>query len=280
VVSEASGEAGGSLRKSGTKTMHPRDQRRATGNGFVDALPYDAADAITRVGDFRVLAEGTPVAVRGEPIRDVLFPMSGAIWHFEEHGDGRRVEIAAIGSDGVSGFEALLDQPRAQFTAAAGVPTSLLAVDVRKLQRIHDASPEFGRLLRRYAVVSIRLAAIGAACEQHHHLTARLARLMIEMHDHAGSAEVALTHDRAARMLGARRPGVTRAAAELVRHGAIRWDRGRLRLLDIVALEVAACLCHSETRTVLHELYAAENVWRTPDHGKGTGNLTLGGHEG
>jgi CRP-like cAMP-binding protein len=234
--------------------MRAGTQRR-TGNRFVDALPDDVVGAITRAGDFRVLAEGTQVAQRGEPVRDVLFPVSGAVAHVEEHRGGRRVEITSVGSDGVSGFEALLDQPRAQFSAVTLVPASVLAVEVRKLEPVHAGSDEFRRLLRRYAVASIRLAAIGAACERHDHLTARLARWLLALYDHAGTAELAVTHERAARMLAVRRPGVTQAAAELAAGGAIRWDRGRLQLLDARRLEAFACGCYAEARAVVDEVY-------------------------
>jgi CRP-like cAMP-binding protein len=235
--------------------MRAGTQRRATGNRFVDALPDDVVDAITRAGDFRVLAEGTRVAQRGEPVRDVIFPVSGAIAHVEEHGDGRRTEIAAIGCEGVSAFEALLDQPRAQFSAIASVPASALAIDVRKLQPIYAGCALFGRLLRRYAIASIRLAAISAACERHDHLTARLARWLLALYDHAGTAELAVTHERAARMLGVRRPGVTRAAAEIAGTGAVRWERARLQLVDAARLESLACGCYAEAKAVIDEVY-------------------------
>jgi len=146
--------------------VREQTERRATGNRFVDALPDDVADEFRRVGDFRVLDEGTQVRRRGEPLAEVIFPVSGAIAHLEEHRDGRSIEIASIGSDGVSGFEALLDQPRAQFSAVARVPLSALVVEVDKLRPIHEGSADFGRLLRRYAVASIRLAAISASSKR------------------------------------------------------------------------------------------------------------------
>jgi CRP-like cAMP-binding protein len=235
--------------------MRAGNQRRASGNRFVDALPDDVADAIARVGDLRVLAEGTRLAQRGDEIREVLFPVSGAIAHVEEHGDGRRIEIGSIGSGGASAFEALLDQPRAQFSALAAVPASVLAVGVRKLQPMYDGSPAFRRLLHRYAVASMRLAGISAACERHDLLTARLARWLLALYDHAGSAELAVTHERAARMLAVRRPGVTRAAAQIAATGAIRWNRARLELLDAARLESSACGCHAEATRVLDEVY-------------------------
>ena len=240
--------------------MRPGHHRRATGNRFVDALPDDVSAAITRAGDFRVLAEGTRIAQRDEPVAEVIFPVSGAIAHVEEHRDGRSIEVAAIGPAGVSAFEALLDQPRAQFSAVVSVPASVFAIDVRKLLPIHAGSAHFGRLLRRYAVASIRLAGITAACERHDHLTARLARWLLALHDHAGTAELAVTHERAARMLAVRRPGVTRAAAEIASTGAVRWDRGRLQVVDAARLEVSACGCYAEAQDVLDDVYRLKDV--------------------
>jgi len=231
-------------------------ERQTTGNRIIDALPRDVADAVARAGDLRVLAEGEWVARRGDRVRDVIFPVSGAIAHLEEHRDGHTTTIASIGSNGASGFEALLDQPFAQFGAVASVPASVVAVDVRKLRPIHDASPGFRRLLLRYAVASIRIAAISAACARHDYLTARLARWLLELHDHAGGADLAVTHDRAARMLSVRRPGVTRAAALIAATGAIRWDRGRLHLVDAARLEASACGCYAETKAVIDEAYS------------------------
>ena len=231
-------------------------EQRVTGNRFIDALPADVAAAIARAADLRVLAEETSVIQRGEPVRDVIFPVSGAIAHVEEHVDGRWTEIASVGADGASGFEPLLDQPRAQFTVLASTPATVFAVDVRRLRPIYDESPAFHRLLSRYAVGSIRLAGISAACERHDYLTARLARWLLQMHDHAGEAGLAVTHERAARMLSVRRPGVTRAAALIAATGAIRWDRGRLQVLDAARLEALACGCYAETKAVLDDVYA------------------------
>ena len=89
-------------------------ERRPAGNRFVDVLSADVAAALTRAADLRVLPGGTVLARRGDPIRELYFPVSGAIAHLEEHADGRSAEVASIGSEGISGFEALLGEPRAR----------------------------------------------------------------------------------------------------------------------------------------------------------------------
>ncbi|GAC1579827.1 MAG: Crp/Fnr family transcriptional regulator [Candidatus Elarobacter sp.] len=236
--------------------LHTRFEQRPSGNRFVDALPPAVAAALTRNASLRVFAEGETLARRGEAIECVYFPVSGAIAHLEEHGDGKTAEVAAVGRDGVSAFEALLGEPRAQFTRVAEVPLSAFVAEVGRLRSLYDDSPPFQALLRRYAVASMRIAGISAACERHHLIAPRLASWLLRLYDHAGPAELAVTHDRAARMLGVRRAGITRASAEIAASGAIRWNRGMLSLRDPAALAGFACICRAEERDVLETLYA------------------------
>jgi CRP-like cAMP-binding protein len=232
-------------------------ERRPAGNRFVDVLSAEVADALTRSANLRVLPGGTVLARRGDQIREVYFPVSGAIAHLEEHADGRSAEVASIGSEGVSGFEALLGAPQAQWSRVTVVPSSVFALDVSRMRRIYAASEEVRVLIGRYAVASIRLAGISAACERHHYLSARLARWMLQLHDHLGTLELALTQDHAAKLLGAQRSGVTRAYAELARSGSVRWDRGRLVVHDPAGLASSACGCYAEAKDVIESVYGS-----------------------
>jgi CRP-like cAMP-binding protein len=236
---------------------HPRLEARSSGNRFVDALPHGAAAALTRSASLRVFAEGELLATRGDAIECIFFPVSGAISHVEEHADGRRVEVATVGSAGVSAFEVLLGEPRAQFTRVTNVPVSAFVAEAERVQSLYDGSDAFRALLHRYAVASIRIAGISAACERHHYVTARLAAWLLTMYEHAGAAELAVTHERAARMLGVRRAGITHAVADIARFGAIRWDRGMLTVLDPAGLAAFSCACDREERAVLDVLYGA-----------------------
>ena len=62
--------------------------------------------------------------------------------------------------------------------------------------------------------------------------------------DRVGSAEFILTHDLLAIMLGVRRSGVSEAAEELQRQGAIRYRRGAVEVINQKLLNDSACECY------------------------------------
>lgn len=231
--------------------------RRRTGNRFIDALPDEVGLALGRRAELRVFSEGTTLARRGDLIREVHFPASGAIGQLEEHDDGRVVEIAAVGSEGISGFEVLLGEPHAQFTRVTNVPVAAFALDAGALAALRDRFPVLRARIERYAVLAMRLAGISAACERHHLAEARLARWLLQLYEHAGTVDIAVTHERAALMLSLQRAGVTRAYARIAGSGAIRVERGRVRVLDPVALRAFACGCNAEAKAVVDAFYRA-----------------------
>jgi hypothetical protein len=49
-------------------------------------------------------------------------------------------------------------------------------------------------------------------------------------------------------MLGVRRPSVTVAAGLLQKAGLIRYQRGRIRIVDRASLENTACECYETVR--------------------------------
>jgi Mn-dependent DtxR family transcriptional regulator len=71
-----------------------------------------------------------------------------------------------------------------------------------------------------------------------------------------GSAEVNLTHEFLATMLGVRRASVTEAACKLQDEGLIRYNRGHVVILDRAGLEAATCECYARTKAEYERLFA------------------------
>lgn len=87
-----------------------------------------------------------------------------------------------------------------------------------------------------------------AACNRLHHVYERCARWLLMSQDRVGRSEIELTHEYLAMMLGTQRSGVTIAAATLQHAGIIRYNRGKITILDRPGLEGASCECYEVAR--------------------------------
>ncbi len=226
-----------------------------TGNQFLDSLSPDARRGCVERARPVALAAGVVVAQRGDPFTDVLFPLHGAISEVEEGRDGGSVEVTAVGYEGVSPIEALLDADAEQFRRIIQVPTGALAVPLDALRQLRDDDASLHRLVHRYAAARLRAAGITIGCNARHEAPARLARWLLRMSDRAGGADFELTHETIALMLGVRRPTVTRAIALLVTACAISSGRHSVRIVDRPMLETLTCSCYPDSREVFSEIY-------------------------
>jgi len=72
--------------------------------------------------------------------------------------------------------------------------------------------------------------------------------------DRMPSDHFLLTQEFLAMMLGVRRAGVTVAAGALQRAGLIRYDRGRVAILDREGLQERACECYAVSKAEFDRL--------------------------
>ncbi len=226
-----------------------------TGNRFLDALPTGVRGEILALARPRAFELNEVVAHRGEPVRELHFVTAGAISEIEEQRDGGAAEVTAVGAEGLSAVERLLDEPLEQRLRLIQLPTQTLAIDAAALLAVRDRSPELRAMANRYAVAAMRVAGIGIACNARHDATQRLARWILRMRDRARSDAFELTHEATSLMLAVRRATVTKAIGELSQAGAIASSRGRVRIVDRARLEALTCACYAEGCDVFEALY-------------------------
>ena len=87
-----------------------------------------------------------------------------------------------------------------------------------------------------------------AACNARHHVTSRLARLLLQIRDRVDLERIPITQRALSDMLGVRRTTVNAAARTLLAAGLLRYARGRIAIVDPPALEARACDCYRVMR--------------------------------
>jgi CRP-like cAMP-binding protein len=87
-----------------------------------------------------------------------------------------------------------------------------------------------------------------AVCNRHHSVDQQLCRWLLLSLDRLPTMELRMTQELIANMLGVRREGVTEAAGKLQNAGLIRYQRGRITVLDRPGLEKRVCECYEVVR--------------------------------
>jgi CRP-like cAMP-binding protein len=127
------------------------------------------------------------------------------------------------------------------------------------MQEFNRAGPVM-HLLLRYTQALITQMAQTAVCNRHHSLDQQLCRWLLLSLDRLQSAELIMTQELIANMLGVRREGVTEAAGNLQRDGLIEYRRGRITVLDRKGLEQRACECYAVVRNEYERLLPAKKA--------------------
>ncbi len=83
-----------------------------------------------------------------------------------------------------------------------------------------------------------------AVCNRHHSVDQQFCRWLLMSIDRLPDSDLAMTQELISNMLGVRREGVTEAAGKLQRVGAIRYQRGRITVLDRQKLQQLCCECY------------------------------------
>lgn len=105
-------------------------------------------------------------------------------------------------------------------------------------------NPLLQRGLYRYLYGFMAQVAQTAGCNRFHRTGERLARWLLMTHDRVKSNEFQLPQEFLVHMLGVRRSSVTLAARVLQKKMLIRYNRGKITILNRQGLERASCGCY------------------------------------
>lgn len=205
------------------------------------------------------LVNGQVLWEAGAVIHSVYFPRTCVLSMLTPLGDEAPVEAATIGREGVLGTPVVLGTRVTNARALAQVPGTAVRIDAERfVANMRKMNETLFPILLRYAQALQEQTAQSVACNRRHSLEERCARWLLMTHDRVGSDDFSLTQDFLAFMLGVRRASVTVAAGMLQQAGLIRYQRGKIEVLDRARLEKASCECYAVVRRTYDQFLGAD----------------------
>ena len=197
----------------------------------------------------------------GEAIGEVYFPNGGVCSVTTVMSDGRMVEVATIGNEGVVGIGAIFGREISNSESLVQVPGTdafALGVDAFRAELEHCAA--LGMVINRYIQAFLALVLQSTACNSLHSAEERCARWLLMTRDRVGSNQFPMTQELLAVMLGVRRPTVTLILQKLGQRGLVRYTRGRLEVADGAGLADASCECYGAVKAEFDRLLSPLQV--------------------
>jgi CRP-like cAMP-binding protein len=225
-------------------------------NRLLRSLPPEAFDRLSPHLRELDLPHGHLIGRPDEPIDYVHFVESGLVSLVQRMDDGRVVEVAAIGPDGVLDPFSICGIERVCLESVVQTPATVFQLPCTVFLAEAAGIESVRRVLTAYARYVIRLIAQISACNRLHSIKQRSCRWLLTARDCARSDRFYLTHEFLAEMLGVQRSGVSVAANELKSAGLIEYTHGRVTVIDGKGLKRRSCPCYSEACEALEAVFA------------------------
>lgn len=223
-------------------------------NHLLDALPDNDYQRIAPHLELVPMGLGEVIYESGSSMRYVYFPTTSIVSLLYVMENGASAEIAIVGNEGILGISLFMGgetTPSRAVVQSAGHGYRL------KAGLIKAEFARFGptmHLLLRYTQALITQMAQTAVCNRHHSVDQQLCRWLLLSLDRLSSNELVMTQELIANMLGVRREGVTEAAGMLQKAGLIRYQRGRITVIDRPGLEARTCECYQVVKNEFDRL--------------------------
>jgi CRP-like cAMP-binding protein len=237
------------------------DARRPA-NKLLAALPADEYARLAKLLKRIELPFNRVLQKQGDPITHVFFASGGVLSATHQMEDGRIVEIATVGPEGVANVEAIFGADVQHHAIIVQVPVEDGYAETMEaaIFRREVAKPgPFRDLMTRYAHAYMVLIAQCTACNGLHNVNQRCAKWLLMSHDRADGDAFLLSQEYLAAMLGVRRASVSIVAGALKKKGIIDYRRSRITILKRERLEALSCECYELIRSTFERILPASS---------------------
>ena len=198
--------------------------------------------------------EGQILSDTDSSLDDVFFPDSGVVSVVAVYEDGSIIEMATIGREGCTGFQAVFGAKESSVRFLVQIPGSAAKMSRSAFTRVMSSMPSFRNLMYAYVHAFLEQVLVSGACNGAHSLKQRLARWLLMMRDRSDSDTLQITQTLLAQMLGVQRPTITNTLREFEYARLVAPGRQQVTILDRQGLMKTSCECYQlvRTRTAFH----------------------------
>jgi CRP-like cAMP-binding protein len=179
-----------------------------------------------------------------QQIEFVYFPNRGMVSQVVVTKDGRTVEVGVVGHEGYVGAGLAVGLSRSSVREIIQIAGDGFRMMGNALERILRSAPQLQVILNRHSGLQGMQIAQTAACNRLHDIQQRLSRWLLMTQDRVDSADLPITHDFVATMMGTDRSTVSLAAGMLQKKGIIEYARGAVKIVNRRKLEKSSCECY------------------------------------
>ena len=223
-------------------------------NHLLAALPEASFEALAPRLELVPMRLGEMVYEPGKQLRHAYFPTTSIVSLHYVMESGASAETAGVGNEGVVGVSLFMGGDTTPSSAVVQTAGFAYRLERGFLKSDFDRDDSLRRLLLRYTQALMTQIAQTGACNRHHSVEQQLCRWLLLTLDRVPSAELIMTQELVATMLGVRRESITEAAGRLQEAGFIRYRRGHIAVLDRNGLKTRACECYAVVKKELQRL--------------------------
>jgi CRP-like cAMP-binding protein len=189
------------------------------------------------------LALGENLYQPHDRIRYIYFPESAIVSNLQMLEDGRTVEIAMTGKEGVTGLSSIFNSQPASDWTEVSVGGEALRLDAQILKQEFYCYGTLQTSLFKYLSSYIEQISQRVICNNYHLIEKRFCSWLSMLQNRHSKNKFFLTHEQIARYLGVQRPLVSNLARVLREKRIIDYRRGQITVLDYGKLKTLTCSC-------------------------------------
>lgn len=227
------------------KTMIPLELHSLDDNYLLAQLSADDQHRLLPHMELCAMGPDEVLHETGMPIEWIYFPTTAVVCIGYIAENGSMPSVGLIGKDGLVGLACILGSENSAHYATVQTPGVGYRIKARHLKKeLHDNN-ELLQIALLYSQIFFTQISQTAVCNRLHSVEQQLCRYLLMNADLLEKDEMHLTHESIANMLGVRREGITHAAGKLQQKSLIRYNRGKIQIIDKEGLENEACECYA-----------------------------------